>query len=90
MPRVTRTYQMDLDELVYHITCGETFQELRRAFHAREISDMEAQERLIDLLERGRIVTLGERGPETWEGALPERELAALSARLSSDHLDHG
>ncbi len=90
MPRITRTYQIDLDELIYHITCGDAFQELRRAFREREISDLEAQERLVDLLERGRITTVGERGDETWEWALTEREMARLTARLVADHLDAG
>ncbi|MEB3185866.1 MAG: hypothetical protein VKP72_00340 [bacterium] len=90
MPRITRTYQIDLDELIYHITCSDAFQELCRAFRTREISDLEAQERLLEVLERGRMTTVGERGPEVWEWSLPERELATLTARLVADHLDPG
>lgn len=87
MPRVMRTYEMDLDDLLFTIARSDQFNSIRDEFSARQIADDEAQERLADLIDVGRCRFMGDRGTEQLEWSLAEADAARLILRLYCEYL---
>ncbi|MBO9539541.1 hypothetical protein J7643_03010 [bacterium] len=87
MPRVTRTYETDLDDLAYQISRSDKFTEIRDDFSSSEISDDEAQEKIESLVDGGACRLDGDRGPEVLEWALSESEMARMISQLYRQYL---
>lgn len=87
MPRVTRTYETDLDDLAYQISRSHAFTGLRDDFVAGRVADDQAQEAISELLDGGVCRLEGDRGAEVWEWALVEADLARMIGRLYRDYL---
>ncbi len=87
MPKVTRTYETDLDDLGYQISRSYQFTEIREEFTSGEVSDDEAQEQISDLIDVGRCVVDGDRGSEQLQWALSEAEMARLISQLYRQYL---
>lgn len=87
MPKVTRTYETDLDDLGYQISRSGQFGEIRDDFSSGRVSDDEAQGQISDLIDAGRCVVDGDRGSEQLEWALSESEMARLISQLYRQYL---
>ncbi|HEY9900366.1 MAG TPA: hypothetical protein V6D00_14420 [Pantanalinema sp.] len=82
MPRVTRTYETDLDDLAYQISRSDKFNTIKDDFASTEITDDVAQEQIEALLDGGACRLVGDRGPEVLEWALSESEMARMISQL--------
>ncbi|HEY9857482.1 MAG TPA: hypothetical protein V6D05_17185 [Stenomitos sp.] len=87
MPKVTRTYETDLDDLGYQISRSGQFSEIRDDFSNGRVSDDLAQEQISDLIDYGRCIVDGDRGSEQLEWALSEAEMARLISQLYRQYL---
>lgn len=87
MPRVTRTFELDLDDLLFLIARSDQFGSIREDFSAGRIADDEAQEQISDLIDTGRCRLEGDRGSEQLEWTLKESEAAKLIRQLYRDYL---
>lgn len=87
MPKITRTYDTDLEDLAYQIGRSHSFLALRDDFAAHRVHDDEAQGAIADLIEGGGCRLDGDRGEESLHWALGEREAALLISRLYRDYL---
>lgn len=87
MPKVTRTYETDLDDLGYQISRSYQFAGIRDDFTAGRVPDDAAQELISDLIDAGRCVVDGDRGSELLEWALSESEMARMISQLYRQYL---
>lgn len=87
MPKVTRTYETDLDDLGYQISRSGQFSEIRDDFSSGRVSDDEAQDQISELIDAGRCVVDGDRGSEQLAWALSEAEMARLISQLYRQYL---
>lgn len=82
MPKVTRTYQTDLDDLGYQIARSYQFVGIREDFTGGRVTDDAAQEQISDLVDAGRCELDGDRGSEQLAWTLSESEMARLISQL--------
>lgn len=87
MPRVTRTYETDLDDLGYQISRSDKFLAIKDDFASSVITDDLAQEQIEALLDGGACRLDGDRGPEVLEWALTEAEMARMISKLYRQYL---
>lgn len=87
MPRVMRTYEMDLEDLLFQIARSDQFNAIREDFVLKRLADDAAQERISDLIDVGRCRLNGDRGIEQLEWSLAEAEAAKLIRRLYREYL---